>query len=127
MTLGALGSQGLSIKLSGFPVAHEHLCWQDNYGFLCALLGFSDCHRDFDCLNFVVLTFESNSIKNIYQVFFFPIEAWDRGGGGGTWVNVCSVCAAGFSKPLPHYSLFLANYRPHLSRFLENVIFAIPT
>ena len=28
------------------------------------------------------------------------------GRGGGTWVNVCWVCAAGFSEPLPHYSLF---------------------
>ena len=26
--------------------------------------------------------------------------------GGGTWVNVCWVCAAGLSEPLPHYSLF---------------------
>ena len=34
-----------------------------------------------------------------------------KGGGGGrggvrTWVNVCRVCAAGLSEPLPHYSLF---------------------
>ena len=28
-------------------------------------------------------------------------------GGEGTWVNVCWVCAAGLSEPLPHYSLFL--------------------
>ena len=26
--------------------------------------------------------------------------------GGGTWVNFCWVCAAGLSRPLPHYSLF---------------------
>ena len=25
--------------------------------------------------------------------------------GGGTWVKFCWVCAAGFSEPLPHYSL----------------------
>ena len=30
-----------------------------------------------------------------------------RGGGGGTWVNFCWVCAAGLSEPLPHYNLFL--------------------
>ena len=32
-----------------------------------------------------------------------------RGGGGVqlcTWVNVCWVCAADLSEPLPHYSLF---------------------
>ena len=29
-----------------------------------------------------------------------------RGGGGGTLVNVCWVCAAGLSEPLPSYSLF---------------------
>ena len=29
-----------------------------------------------------------------------------RGGGGGTWVNFCWVCAAGLSEPLTHYSLF---------------------
>ena len=27
-------------------------------------------------------------------------------GGGGAWVNVCWVCAAGLSEPLPHYNLF---------------------
>ena len=27
-------------------------------------------------------------------------------GGGGTWVNVCWVCAAGLSEPLLNYSLF---------------------
>ena len=26
-------------------------------------------------------------------------------GGGGTWVNVCWVGAAGLLEPLPHYSL----------------------
>ena len=48
-------------------------------------------------------------------------------GGEPTWFNGCWVCATGLSEPLPHYSLFLASYRPHLSHFLENVIFAIPT
>ena len=28
------------------------------------------------------------------------------GGGGGTRVNFCWLCAAGFLDPLPHYSLF---------------------
>ena len=47
--------------------------------------------------------------------------------GGGTWVYVCWVCAAGLSEPLPHYSLYFWPSRPSLSHFLENVIFAIPT
>ena len=29
-----------------------------------------------------------------------------KGWGVRTWVNVCRVCAAGLSEPLPHYSLF---------------------
>ena len=29
-----------------------------------------------------------------------------KGGGGGTWVNVYWVCADGLSEPLPHHSLF---------------------
>ena len=33
-------------------------------------------------------------------------ESWGPGGGGGTWVNFFWVYAAGFSDPLPHYSLF---------------------
>ena len=36
---------------------------------------------------------------------------------GGTWVNACCVCAAGFPYPILVY--FVANYRPHLSHFLE--------
>ena len=30
-------------------------------------------------------------------------------------------------SPYPNIVYFLANYRPHLSYFLENVIYAIPT
>ncbi len=29
------------------------------------------------------------------------------GGGGGTWVSFCWVCAAGLSEPLPHDSHIL--------------------
>ena len=54
---------------------------------------------------------------------------WAGGGGWvGSGVNVCWVCAAVLSEPLPYYSLFFfSNYRPQLSHFLENVISAIPT
>ena len=45
---------------------------------------------------------------------------------GGTWVNVCWVCAAVLSEPLPHCSLFFSNYRPHLSHFLEKSNFRDP-
>ena len=31
------------------------------------------------------------------------------GGGRGTWVNVCWVCAAGLSEPLAHHSLFFGH------------------
>ena len=36
------------------------------------------------------------------------VDSAPGNGGGGvrTWVNVCRVCAAGLSEPLPHYSLF---------------------
>ena len=58
-----------------------------------------------------------------------PPGGWGGGGGGGTWVNVCWVCAAGLSESPPLYSLpyFWAKYRPHLSHFVEYVIFVIPT
>ena len=52
-----------------------------------------------------------------------------RGGGGGYWgtqVNAGYVLLASQS-PYPIMVYFVANYRPHLSHFLENVIFAIPT
>ena len=59
--------------------------------------------------------------------FFFGGGRGGGGGGGGNWVNVCLLCAAGLSEPLPIIVYFLANYRPHLRHFLENVISAIPT
>ena len=40
------------------------------------------------------------------------------GGGVGSWVNVCWVCAAVLSEPLPYYSLFLFQlYTPAQSLF----------
>ena len=52
------------------------------------------------------------------------VEKYPR---GGTWVNVCWVCAASPQSTYPIIVYFSANYRAHLSHFLENVIFAIPT
>ena len=42
-------------------------------------------------------------------------------GGGGTWVNFCWVCAAGLSKPVPHYSVFSSQFiiDPMLVTFVE--------
>lgn len=31
------------------------------------------------------------------------------GGGGGAWVNICWVCAADITEPLPHLSLFCSH------------------
>ena len=52
-----------------------------------------------------------------------------RGAGGG---GLLGLMFAGYvplasQSPYPIIVYFLANYRPHLSQFLENVIFAIPT
>ena len=47
--------------------------------------------------------------------------------GEGTWVNFCSVCAAGLSEPLPHYSLFVGQLKiPSWSLLGKYAIFAIP-
>ena len=37
------------------------------------------------------------------------------------------LCLLASQSPYPIIVYFLANYRPHLGHFLENVIFAIPT
>ena len=45
-----------------------------------------------------------------------------RGGGGGTWVNFCWLCAAGISESLlyPIIVYSVANYRPQHSHFWAN-------
>jgi len=49
-------------------------------------------------------------------------EIWVRD-PGGTWVNICSVCATCLSEPRPHDNPF-----PILNTFGKlNAIFAIPT
>ena len=58
-----------------------------------------------------------------------PNTTIDPGGGGG---GVLELMFAGYvpqasQGPYPIIVYFLANYRPHLNHFLENVIFAIPT
>ena len=46
------------------------------------------------------------------------------GGGGAMFAGYLPLAP---QSPYPIMVYFLANYRPHLSHFLENVIFAIPT
>ena len=55
-------------------------------------------------------------------------DQWYKPRGGG----VLGLMFSGYvplasQSPHPILVYFLANYRPHLSHFLENVIFAIPT
>ena len=80
-----------------------------------------------------------SGVRLVYQLLFtqnscnpralrsFPKSTFyvrHPGGGGGTWVKFCWVCAAGILEPLPHHSLFLvyflANYKLHLSHFWAN-------
>ena len=42
----------------------------------------------------------------IIKHMILGLSTLSPGGGGGTWVDFCCVCAAGLSEPLPHYSLF---------------------
>ena len=55
------------------------------------------------------------------QVFFPP------GGGGLLGLMFAGYVPLASQSRYPIIVYFLANYRPHLSHFLENVIFAIPT
>ena len=48
-------------------------------------------------------------------------------GGGGLELMFAGYVPLASQSPYPIIVYFLANYRPHLSHFLENVIFAIPT
>ena len=43
-----------------------------------------------------------------------------------TCINFCWVCDAGLSEPLPHYSLFCGNCRPHISHSWANILFCDP-
>ena len=43
--------------------------------------------------------------------------------GGVTWVDFCWVCAAGFSEPLPHYSLFMFYFVAKSLTFLGIMVY----
>ena len=52
-------------------------------------------------------TKRKNATKNMSGLPGLPnTTIGPRGGGGGTWVNVCWVGVAGRSEPQPHFSLF---------------------
>ena len=51
----------------------------------------------------------------------------ELGGGGVLELMFAGYVPLANQSPYPLIVYFLANYRPHLSHFLENVIFAIPT
>ena len=55
---------------------------------------------------------------------FYPGGA---GGGGVLGLMFVGYVLLASQSPYPIIVYFLANYRPHLSHFLENVIFTIPT
>ena len=49
--------------------------------------------------------------------------------GGGAWINVPFAKYLPLASQRPCYIIvyFMASYRPHLSHFGKNAIFAIPT
>ena len=65
---------------------------------------------------------------SLAQVWVASLIRFPGGGGGG----LPGFMFAGYvplASQSPHHILvyFSASYRPHLSHFLENIIFAIPT
>ena len=56
---------------------------------------------------FPLAQYSVNLFVTIVSISVAELSSRVGEGGGGTWVNVCWVCAAGLSEPLPHYSLFL--------------------
>ena len=63
----------------------------------------------------VFVTFDMDQLGNIRQHDWkqrlkiseiVKFESNTSPGGRGPWVNVCLLCAANLSEPLPHYSLF---------------------
>ena len=61
-------------------------------------------------------------------MYWIELQAiWPEGAGGGELGLIfAGYLPLAFQSPYPIIVYFLANYRPHLSHFLENVIFAIP-
>ena len=64
-----------------------------------------------------------SSQRGVRKVGFDPM-GW---GGGVLGLMFAGYMPLASQSPNPIIVYFLANYRPHVSHFLENVIFAIPT
>ena len=87
---------------------------RDDYFFLKEIREGETCasypgtnYSSFNALKDVVL----RRWQNLFLHWLLNFSQLERlgipgGGGGGTWINFCWVCAAGLSEPLPHYSLF---------------------
>ena len=75
----------------------------------------------------IVALYSYSLVSQIWQIYTPEVKMKKIYMGGGTWVDVCRVQPLASQSPYPIIVHFLANYRPHLSHFLENVIFAIPT
>ena len=69
------------------------------------------------------------AIKSVlsHQSAPIPQQSSPRVGGGILWLMFAGYVPLASQSPCPVIVYFLANYRPHPSHFLENVIFAIPT
>ena len=70
------------------------------------------------------------AIKSVlsHQSAPIPQQSSPRVGEGGIlWLMFAGYVPLASQSPCPIIVYFLANYRPHPSHFLENVIFAIPT
>ena len=69
------------------------------------------------------------AIKSVlsHQSAPIPQQSSPRVEGGVLWLMFAGYVPLASQSPCPIIVYFLANYRPHPSHFLENVIFAIPT
>ena len=73
-----------------------------------------------------MLSFSEKKGFELIFLFIYVLSA-PGGKGVGTWVMFAGYVPVACQSPYPIIVYLLANYRPHLGHFLENVIFVIPT
>ena len=73
------------------------------------------------------ITFRDCRVHNFFPTNFLEIAVCPGGGGGVLGLMFAGYGPLASQSPYPIIIIvyFLANYRPYLSHFLENVIFAI--